>query len=101
MSAKVFSARLYQKEGSMATARPKGGWTGAAHEVGKETFPSLPPGASSSWARVGRDEASRRNAEAAKARRLALMWKTPWRDGRLRFQVDRPFLPMRELYYFR
>src|ERR1044071_6589625 len=75
MSANVFSARLYQKECSMATARSKVGWTAAAHEVGKETFPSLPPGASSSWARAARDEASRKDAETAKARRLALMWR--------------------------
>src|SRR5712691_3168151 len=73
MSANVFSARLYQKECSMATARSKVGWTAGAHEVGKETFPSLPPGASS--ARAARDEASRKDAEMAKARRLALMWK--------------------------
>src|SRR6185503_11394294 len=49
------------------------GWTARAHEVGKETFPSLPPGASSSWARAARDEASRKDAKTVKARRLALM----------------------------
>src|SRR6185312_4084824 len=75
MSANVFSARLYQKECSIATARSKVGWTAATQEVGKETCPSLPPGASSSWARAARDEASRKDAETAKARRLALMWK--------------------------
>src|SRR6185369_9610373 len=75
MSANVFSARLYQKECSMATARSKVGCTAAAHEVGKETLPSLPPGASSSWARAARDETSRKDAETAKARRLALIWK--------------------------
>src|SRR5262252_8419226 len=75
MSANVFSARLYQKECSMATARSKVGWTAGAHEVGKETFPSLPPGASSSCARAPRDDASRKDAETAKARRLALIWK--------------------------
>src|SRR4051812_7984141 len=75
MSANVFSARLYQKECSIATERSKVGWTAAAHEVAKETFPSLPPGASSSWARAPRDEPSRKQAETANARRLALMWK--------------------------
>src|ERR1044072_7263091 len=68
MSANVFSARLYQKECSMATARSKVGWTAAAHEVGKETFPSLPPGASSSWARAARDEASRKDAATARSK---------------------------------
>src|SRR4051812_38623779 len=75
MSANVFSARLYQKECSMATARSNVGWTAGAHEVAKETFPSLPPGASSSWARAARDAASRKDAETAKARRLTRMWK--------------------------
>src|SRR3954465_546348 len=84
MSANVFSARLYQNECSIATERSKVGWTAAAHEVAKETFPSLPPGASSSWARAARDEASRNDAETAKARRLALM-RDSRRDGRLRF----------------
>src|SRR5258706_15961309 len=73
MSANVFSARLYQKECSMATARSKVGWTASAHEVEKETFPSLPPGASSAKARAAKDEASRKDAKTAKARRLALM----------------------------
>src|SRR6476646_2578701 len=72
MPANVSSARLYQKECSMATARSNVGWTAGAHEVGKETFPSLPPGASF-WARAARDVASRKDAKTAKARRLALM----------------------------
>src|SRR5580765_2023469 len=75
MSANVFSARVYQKECSIATPRSKAGWTAAAHDVGKETLPSLPPGASSSWARAAREEASRKHAETAKARRLTLMWR--------------------------
>src|SRR3954467_2763045 len=77
MSANVFSARLYQNECSIATERSKVGWTAAAHEVAKETFSSFPPGASSSWAREAKDEASRNDAETAKATRLALMRKTP------------------------
>jgi hypothetical protein len=58
----------------MATARSKVGWTAGAHEVGKETFPSLPPGVSSPWTRAARDEARSKDAETVKARRLALMW---------------------------
>src|SRR5262249_26191895 len=77
MSENVFSARLYQKECSMATARSKVGWIAGTQEVGKETFPSLPPGVSSSCARAARDEASRKDAEMVNARRLALMWKPP------------------------
>src|SRR4051812_47049407 len=90
MSANVFSARLYQKECSMATARSKVGWTAGAQDVGKETFPSLPPGASSSWARAAKDAASRKDAETAKAIRLALMLKLPGRVGQRLASLPQP-----------
>src|SRR3954470_142876 len=76
----------------MAPERSKVGWTAAAHEVAKETFPSLPPGASSSWARAARDEASRKDAETATARRLALMRKLHGKtDGWVSCQYKRSF----------
>src|SRR4051812_744753 len=58
MSAKVFSARLYQKECNIATPRSKVGWTAGSHDVGKLTLPSFPEGEASSWAAAGRALAS-------------------------------------------
>src|SRR6476661_6977068 len=100
MSANVFSARLYQKECSIATARSKVGWTAGVHEVAKETFPSVPPGSSPSWARAARDETSRKDAETAKARRLALMWRLLGRtDGILGCSTLAATTPVRRTAY--
>ena len=71
------SARPACTEGMQHGDRPfEGRLDGGCARGGEETVPSVPPQRSSAWTRAARDgAASRKVAEIAKARRLALMWR--------------------------
>src|SRR5437879_3127711 len=76
MSANAFSATLYTKECSIASARSKSACTPASQEVANLTVPSLPtslPGASSSCASAAAGAARKAQAQRRGRRRILMV----------------------------